>query len=348
LNKMKAVVYRGPERLAVEEVDVPEISSQEVLVKVKAAGVCGTDVRIYHGRFRVPVKSGRIIGHEFSGDIVEVGKEVEGLAVGMRVTVRPIMHCGRCLYCLQGRTNICLSRPTLGYEYDGAFAEYVRIPVQAIRNGNVFELPENLSYEEAAITEPLAACVNGAERSNIKPGDTVVIVGGGPIGLMHLQLAKLYGAGRVIVSEIKEERLKVAEDFGADLTVNPLEEDLVNSVKNLTQGYGADVAIVAVGAPTAIEQAIRTVRKGGTVNLFGGCPTGSSITIDPNIIHYGELIVTGTSGSTPYHHWKAVRLASTGQVKLRPLITHVLPLEKAVDAISMKERGEGLKHVLKP
>ena len=345
---MKAVVYRGPRNLAVEEVEVPQISPQEVLVKVRAAGVCGTDVRIYHGRFSVPVKTGRIIGHEFSGDIVEVGKEVDGLNVGMRVTVRPIMHCGRCLYCLQGRTNICLSRPTLGYEYDGAFAEYVRIPAQAIRNGNVFEIPRNLSYEEAAITEPLAACVNGAERSNMRPGDTVVIVGGGPIGLMHLQLARLYGAQRIIVSEVKEERLRVAESFGADVTINPLEEDLVDSVKRLTQGYGADVAIVAVGAPAAIEQAIKAVRKGGTVNIFGGCPTGSSITIDPNIIHYGELIVTGTSGSKPYHHWKAVKLASAGQVKLKPLITHVLPLERAVEAISMKERGVGLKHVLKP
>jgi len=340
MKRMKAVVYRGPEQLVVEKVNIPEVSPQEILVKA--------DVRIYHGLFRVPIKRGRIIGHEFAGDVVEVGSEVECLSEGMRVTVRPIMHCGRCIYCIQGRTNICLSRPTLGYEYDGAFAEYVRIPAQAIRNGNVFEIPQDFSYEEAAITEPLAACINSVERSNITAGDTVVIIGGGPIGLMHLQLARLYGARRVIVSELKEERLKVAEGFGADMTVNPQKRDLVDFVKELTHGYGADVVIVAVGAPAAIEQAIKAVRKGGTVNIFGGCSTGSSITVDPNIIHYGELIVTGTSGSRPYHHWKAVKLASTGQVRLKPLITHVLPLERAVDAILMKERGVGLKHVLKP
>ncbi len=348
MGNMMAVVYRGPERLNVESVDIPEISATEVLVKVRAAGVCGTDVRIYRGRFRVPLKPGRIIGHEFAGDIVEVGKEVEDLREGMKITVRPILHCGRCLYCLQGRNNICVSRPTLGYEYDGAFAEFIKIPGQAIKIGNVFSVPKKLSYEEAAITEPLAACVNGVERSNISVGDTVVIVGAGPVGLMLLQLAKLHGAQRTIVSEISERRLRIAKNFGADVIVNTHEEDFVKVVKDLTNGYGADAVIVAVGAPLAIEQTVKTVRKGGTVNLFGGCATGSSITIDPNTVHYGEIIFTGTSGSRRLHHWKAIKLASTGQVQLKPLITHSFSLGKAVEAILMKERGQGLKHVLKP
>ncbi len=343
---MKAVVYLGPEELKIKTMNVPKISEDEILVKVKASGVCGTDIRIYHSLFRIPIEAGRIIGHEFAGDIVKVGGKVKDLQEGMRVTVRPIIHCGKCIYCMQERTNLCVTRPTLGYDYDGAFAEYVKIPAQAIKIGNVFEIPPALSYEEAAITEPLAACINGIERSNINAGDTVIIFGAGPLGLMHLQLTKLYNA-QVIVSEVAEKRLKIAKDLGADLVVNPKNEDLCSLIKDL-RGYEADVAIVATGSPIAIELAMKSVKKGGTINLFGGSPAGSTITLDPNIIHYGELLVTGTSGFRTFHHWKAIKLVSKGQIKLKPLITHTLPLEEAVKAILMKEKGEGLKHILIP
>ena len=240
-----------------------------------------------------------------------------------------------------------MRKPTdLGYEYDGAFAEYIKIPAQAIQIGNVFEISPSLSYEEAAITEPLAACINGNERSNIKADDTVLILGAGPIGLMHLQLAKLQGA-HVIISDLADERLKVAKDLGADRLINPKNEDLLSLAKG-SSDYGVDVAIVATGSAAAIEQGIKALKKGGTLNLFGGSPKGTTVALDPNIIHYGELNVTGTSGFRPFHHWKALKLVDAGQIKLKPLITHTLPLEGAVEAILMKEKGVGLKHILKP
>ncbi len=348
MAEMRASTYHGPEDLRISKVEVPSINSREILVRVKKAAVCGTDVRIYHGRFRVPITPGRIIGHEFSGDIVEVGSEVDGFKEEGKVTARPIMNCSKCPYCLKGRVNLCLTRPTLGYEYDGAFAEYIRIPEAAIRSGNLFEIPDNLSYEEGALAEPLAACLNGFERSNVEVGSTVTILGAGPIGLIHLQLAKLGGARKVIMTDLFEERLDTAKKLGASLTINSRNEDPSKIVKDETEGLGADVAIVAVGATKAIEQALKTVKKGGTVNLFGGSPTGSTINIDPNPIHYGELIVTGSSGSTPHHQSKALRLMSRGQIRMKPLITHDLPLERTVEAIKMKEKGEGLKHLLTP
>jgi L-iditol 2-dehydrogenase len=344
MAKMPAAVFYAPQDIRHEEVDVPAISDGEVLLRVHAAGICGTDVRIMKGGKKVAAPI--IIGHEMAGDVAAVGSGVTDVKVGDRVTVEPVIPCGHCALCLMGRRNICLTRPTIGYEYDGAFAQYVRIPATAVAAGNIVPLPDGLSYEEAAIAEPLAACVNGIDRSNIQLGDTVLVLGAGPIGLVHLQLSRASGATRVFVSEPDAERRKTALEFGADEVVDPLNEDLVAKAKGWTNGLGADVVIVASGVPAAMERGMRAVRKGGTFNIFAGSPPNSTFACDPNLVHYSELMVTGSSGHTAAHVRRALSLISSGVLDAKRLITHRFQLDQIGEALGARQALVGLKHVV--
>jgi len=344
MAKMPAAVFYAPQDIRLEEVDVPTIGDGEVLVRVRAAGICGTDVRIMKGGKKVAAPI--IIGHELAGDVAEVGAGVGGLAVGDRVTVEPVIPCGKCPLCLKGRRNICLTRPTIGYEYNGAFASYVRVPANGVAAGNVIKLPAGISYEEAAIAEPIAACVNGIDRCHIELGDTVLVLGAGPIGLTHLQLARAAGATRVYLSEPNDERRQTARAFGADDVVNPLSEDVVAKAKEWTDGLGVDVVIVASGVPAAMEAGMRALRKGGTFNIFAGSPPDGRFACDPNLIHYGELAVTGSSGHTAGHMRRAVDLIARGVVDARRLITHRFPLADIGEALGARQALTGLKHVV--
>lgn len=344
MAKMPAAVFYAPQDIRYEQVDVPTIADGEVLVRVRAAGICGTDVRIMKGGKKVAAPI--IIGHELAGEVAAVGAGVEDVKVGDRVTVEPVIPCGKCALCLMGRRNICLTRPTIGYEYDGAFAEYVRIPENAVRAGNIIRLPDNISFEEAAIAEPLAACVNGIDRGNIQLGDTVLVLGAGPIGLVHLQLSRASGATHVYVSEPNEQRRQTALEFGADGVIDPLNEDLVAKVKGWTNGLGADVVIVASGVPAAMEAGMRAVRKGGTFNIFAGSPPNSSFACDPNLVHYSELIVTGSSGHTAAHMKRAIDLIASGVLDAKRLITHRFELAQIGEALGARQALEGLKHVV--
>ncbi len=344
MAKMPAAVFHAPQDIRLEEVDVPAIGAGEVLVRVRVAGICGTDVRIMNGGKKVAAPI--IIGHELAGDVAAVGAGVEGIAVGDRVTVEPVIPCGRCPLCLKGRRNICLTRPTIGYEYDGAFATHVRVPAAAVAAGNVIKLPPTLSYEEAAIAEPLAACVNGIDRCHIQLGDTVLILGAGPIGLVHLQLSRAAGATRVYVSEPNDERRQTALAFGADGVANPLAEDVVAKAKEWTAGLGVDVVIVASGVPAAMEAGLRALRKGGVFNIFAGSPPDSRFACDPNLVHYGELTVTGSSGHTADHMRRAVDLISRGVIDAKRLITHRFPLAAIGEALGARQALAGLKHVV--
>jgi L-iditol 2-dehydrogenase len=342
--KMPAAVFYGPSDIRLQKVDIPTITEGEVLVRVRAAGICGTDVRIMEGGKKVAAPL--IIGHEMAGDIAAVGAGVGGLSVDERVTVEPVIPCGRCPLCLRGRRNICVTRPTIGYDYNGSFATYMRVPATAVAEGNVISLPENLSYEEAAVAEPLAACVNGIDRCNIMLGDTVLIMGAGPIGLAHLALSRAAGASRVFVSEPKDERRQSAMEFGADGVIDPKREDLVGHVRQWTDGLGVDVVIVAIGAPSAMETGVRALRKGGILNIFAGSPPDSHFSCDPNLVHYGELILTGSSGHTAGHMRRAVDLMSRGVIPAKRLITHRFQLEDIVDALDARKALAGLKHVV--
>ena len=346
MKGLRAAVFYEPMKLKVEDVPKPSVGPGEVLVKVKAAAICGTDLRIYRGTKKI--KTPRIIGHEFAGEIVELGEDVEGFSVGDRVTVYPVIACGKCYACMMGRPNICVSRPTIGYEYDGGFAEYVKIPKEAVSYGAIIKLPDRISYEEAAITEPLAACLNGISRLDVKHGDHVWVAGAGPIGLMHVQLARLAGASLIFVSEVNEFRAGKAKELGADVVINPQREDVYQRIMSETGGKGADRIIVDAGVPKLIEDSLKCARKGARVVIFAGCPEGSKITIDPNWIHYREIELTGSSASTPYLHRKAVELVNNGRVDLKSLITHKLKLEDVVKGLEMKEMVEGLKTLVIP
>jgi len=346
---MRAARLYGSKDLRVDDVEKPIVGADEFLIRVKAATVCATDVRIYtYGdpRVRFP----RILGHEFAGDIVEVGANLKGhLKAGMRVTVNPNMYCGKCIYCVTGRHELCESRYALGIDVDGALAEYVKIPSEAFRTGGVCEVPGHLSYEEAALIEPLSACLHGQEFAQTKVGDVVAVIGAGPIGLMHVIVSKAIGASKVVVSEVDEERLKEAANFGADYLVNPLKDDLPSKVNQITGGHGADVVIVAVGSPVAQQQALNIAAKGGRMNFFGGLPAGKdSVPLNTNIIHYKEIFVLGTSSQSIYDFKKTLELVSAGVLNVKRFVTHRFSLEDTEKAFEIASSKRGLKTCVNP
>ncbi|MBW1995662.1 MAG: alcohol dehydrogenase catalytic domain-containing protein, partial [Deltaproteobacteria bacterium] len=290
---MKAAILHKPNDLRVEEVDVPAIASDEMLVKVKACAICGTDTRIFRGTKTTGIRYPSVIGHEISGVVASCGSLVQGYKEGDTVSICPVIPCGVCFACQRGMDNICLNRTAIGYEYDGGFQEFMKIPEAAIRQGNVFKTPADMSFEVSSLIEPLACCYNGNRRSQIKPGDTVVIIGAGPIGLMHLQLAGLAGATKIIISEPIEERRSLAMEMGAHICIDPEAEDLKEVVMHETRGLGADATVMAIGVPDLVNAVFKITRKQGSVNLFAGFGGKGESTIEANLIHYNELNVTG-------------------------------------------------------
>jgi len=290
------------------------------------------------------------LGHEFAGDVEKIGANLRSrLKVGMRVTANPNMYCGRCKYCITGRHELCDSRYALGIDVDGAFAEYLRVPPEAFKMGGVCEVPDSLSYEEAALVEPLSCCLHGQELAQTRVGDIVTVIGAGPIGLMHVALSKAIGASKVIVSEIDDERLREAANFGADYLINPSKEDLASKISEVTDGYGADVVIVAVGSPAAQQQALSIAAKGGRINFFGGLPAGREIVpFNANLIHYREIFVLGTSSSSIYEFSKTLKLVSAGVLDVKRFLTHRFPLDETLKAFETASSRVGLKVCVNP
>lgn len=342
---MKALLFKGVNDISLEKVKVPVINDSELLIKINYAGICGTDVRIFNGT--KVIDSPRILGHEFSGIIKEVGTNIKKYNVGDRVTVYPMIACGNCYACNENRTNICINRKTIGYQINGGFAEYIKIPTEAINNGNVIKIPDSVTDIQAAASEPLAAAYNGIMRSNIKPNNTVVIIGGGPIGLLHVQLAKFVGAEKVILSEPIESKRKLAKKLGADFCINPVEENIKEKLMNITNGEGADRLLVDVGKPNLIENSLSYMKKGGRLVIFAGCPVGSEITIDPNIIHYKEIDFTGSSSSTPDNNRKVLELIAENHIDIDSIITDIYDMKNWKKGFIKKANYEGLKSLIK-
>ena len=346
---MKAVRLYGAKDLRLENIEEPTVGPDEFLVRVKAATVCATDVRMYtYGGSRV--KLPRVLGHEFAGDIEKVGANLtKHLKVGMRVTANPNMYCGRCRYCITGRHELCDSRYALGIDVDGAFAEYLRIPPEAFNTGGVCEVPDNLSYEEAALVEPLSCCFHGQKFAQTRVGDIVTIIGAGPIGLMHVAVSKAMGASKVIVSEVDDDRLREAANFGADYIINPSKEDLASKISEVTDGHGADVVIVAVGSPATQQQALSIAAKGGRINFFGGLPAGKEIVpLNTNLLHYREISVFGTSSQSIYDFRKTLELVSASVLDVKRFITHRFPLDETLKAFETASSRGGLKVCVNP
>jgi L-iditol 2-dehydrogenase len=328
---MKAAMLYGVKDLRIENVDVPSVGAGEVLVKVKAATTCGTDLKIFQrGYVEKVIKLPTIFGHEWAGDVAEIGSGLDWPQKGMRVRAGNSAPCLRCKMCQKGKYNLCENMIWLW----GAYAEYIKVPARMVFM-NMQEIPSHVSYEEAAIAEPLACVLHGAEEARISLGDTVAIIGAGPIGLLHLLVAKRIGAEKVIMIDLVDERLGFAQRLGADETINGGREDPVEMVKRLTGGYGADIVIEAIGSPATWEQALRLARKGGTVLEFGGSPPGTEIKVNTEMLHYGELTVLGTFHATPLHFKKALNLIASRTIDVRALVTRKMKLEEIKKAFEI-------------
>jgi L-iditol 2-dehydrogenase len=347
---MLAAVYHGPEDLRVEEVPVPQIGPGELLLKVQDASICGTDLRILHGGHRkYPHGTLRIPGHEVVGRIAALGEGVTGYAVGQSVFIAPNMGCGHCRQCVAGKNNLCEQYDALGVTIDGAFAEFVRIPAQAVLQGNVMPIREGVDPGVAALIEPFACVLRGQNALNIRPGDVVLVIGAGPIGIMHTKLARLSGAARVLVSEPVEMRREQAGRMGADRTIDPSREDLAAVVAEESGGNGADVIIVAAPVHQAQEQALQLASIGGRINFFGGLPKDRpAIQFDSNLVHYKELIVTGTTACSTGDCRRAAEIVNSGKIDLSDLVSRRFPLSQAVQAFAAAADRSSLKIVLEP
>ena len=345
---MRAVVLEGPNQFVVKEVAKPTINQDEMLLKMERAAICGTDIRILEGKKTKDVRYPSIIGHEMSGTIVEVGENVEGFKVGDRVAVANVIPCGCCPMCRRGMENVCMNRKAIGYEFDGGFAEYVRLPEIAIKSGNIVKIPEHVSFAEGAIIEPLSCCLRGQRNVNLKFNDNVLIVGAGPIGLMHVLLAKAAGARRVIVSELNAYRRQKALDCGADIVLDPNTDDLAAVVAQETGGIGMDIIIMAIGVPALVTPTLKLARKGGAVSLFAGFAKGVMADLDPNVIHYNELKVTGSSAYKRQDYLDASEMVINGYLDLKPIVTHTYKIDDFQAAYEMNKSGAGLKIEIEP
>ena len=345
---MKAIVYHAPGDVRVEEVDVPTFGDDEIRVKVDACAVCGTDLKAYlHGNPRI--KAPKVMGHEFTGIVEAAGVWVSGFSIADRVVMATSISCGRCYYCARGWGNLCIDLAPMGFTFSGGMAEYTVIPARAIENGHVVKVPEHVKAEHAALAEPLSCAVNCALNCNIQPGDIVVVVGAGPMGIMNACIARLFGAEKIILAEINPLRLKQAESFGFDLLVDAGAQDVTEVVKEQTDGLGADVVIVAAPAAKPQEQAVGMVRKRGTVCLFASLPAGKSVlSLDSRLIHYGEIRLVGTSDSTPAQVGRAVEFIGSGAIAADRLASHIMGLDDIFKAYDLMQTGEALRVVLRP
>lgn len=343
---MLAARMYGIDDIMLEEIPVPNIDEDEILVKIKAAALCGTDIRmIKNGYPGIDAENPRILGHEFSGIIEKAGSRVKGYEAGQRVTVAPNMGCGICDDCVSGNSHLCRDYFALGIHLDGGFAEYMRVPAAAVTRGNVTVLADNVSYGEAAVNEALSCVCNGFERCDIRPGDTVVVIGAGPIGIMHAMMAKMAGAGRIYISDLSAERLSVCKKL--DSSFITVEKDITGAVMEGTGGKGADVCITACPAPSAQAEALGLCAMNARVNFFGGIPAGKQpVPLDTNLIHYRQLIVSGTARASLTQFRKTLKYISTGVLDVKPLITRTFPLSRFNEAVELAAAADGLKNVI--
>lgn len=345
---MKAAVLEGIDKITVKEIETPRITDDSLLLKVRACAVCGSDIRIYHyGNPRV--KYPQIIGHEIAGDVVEVGSRVKRFKPGDRVAIGADVPCGECSFCRDGIGNNCPINYAMGYQFAGGFAEYILVDPLVINYGPIHKIPDNLSYDEATLAEPLACCINGLELSWVSLGDIVVVIGAGPVGCMLAELAKVMGARKTIISQRSKVRLEMAKSYDIDVVISASEEDFTQRVLEETDGMGADVILTATSTLEAQAQAIPIVKKRGRINLFAGLPKGTPpLSLDSNLLHYKEAYLFGSHGSTPRHHRMALELLSSGRIQAKKYISHNFSLDQIMEAFATVESRQGMKVIVNP
>ena len=343
---MKAVLFYGPQDIRYENVKIKPLAKGEILVKVKSALTCGTDVKTFRRGHPVLIKkvpSG--FGHEFSGVVEKIGDGVDNVKVGDRVVCANSAPCGKCFYCRHEEYNLCENLDLL----NGAYAEYIVVPERIVQK-NTLILPEDLSFDKAAFCEPLANVVHGIERTNIKAGQTVGIIGIGPIGLMFARLAKLKGANTIVAGR-NPLKLKMAEEFAhadeiIDLKRYPNPEKIFKEFTE--EKKGLDVAVECVGLPEIWERIFSCVRPGGTVHFFGGCKSGSTVTFDTTKMHYGDITLMSVFHHTPKYFRQALDYIASGDVEVEKLITNTLSLRDVEFAMKQHIEGKAIKFLIKP
>jgi L-iditol 2-dehydrogenase len=346
---MKAARFYAPGDIRLEEVPDPVCGSGDVVIRVRNCSTCGTDVKISrHGHHHIVPP--RTMGHEIAGEIVEIGHDVEGWAVGDRVQVIAAVPCGVCADCRAGHMTICPNQTSMGYHYDGAFATFCRVPAQVLAVNGLNRIPDNVSFAEASVAEPLACVINGQQLAGVGKGDDVVVLGAGPIGCLHVRVARAAGANRVFLIDLNEDRLAEAQRLvQPDAVITPSSADPIATILELTEGRGVDVAITATAAGAAQEQALQMLARQGRLSLFGGLPKDRpTITLDSNLVHYRELTLVGANGSSPTHNAMALDYIATGRVPVDDLISHRLPLDAVLDGIELVARGEAIKVTIEP
>ena len=343
---MLALRLYGPKDIRLEEVPVPQINDDEILLKTEAAAVCGTDIRMWqNGQNGVDADHPLTLGHEFAGTIVKVGKNVPFYKEGMRVAMQPNIGCGICDRCVDGKFHLCDDYSAFGINMDGAFAEYVKIPAEAVIRGNLMVLPENVTPEEAAVTEPLSCAYNGFTKCSVKPGEYAMVVGAGPIGFCHAMLLHMAGA-TVLMNDLSAERLAdvkkrlpYVETYCGD--------DLEGYVHQWTRGKGLDVVITACPVPSVQANVLNLMNYGGRVNYFGGIPAAKEpVAIDTNKIHYRELFVTGSTRSSIAQFRKTLDFVSLGLLDVQAMITDRYALSDILEAFEIARQAKGIKHVI--
>ena len=343
---MKAVLFYGPQDIRYEDVKIKPLAKGEILVKVKSALTCGTDVKTFRRGHPVLIKqvpSG--FGHEFSGVVEKIGDGVDNVKVGDRVVCANSAPCGKCFYCRHEEYNLCENLDLL----NGAYAEYIVVPERIVKK-NTLILPEDLSFDKAAFCEPLANVVHGVERTNIKAGQTVGIIGIGPIGLMFARLAKLKGANTIVAGR-NPLKLKMAEEFAhadeiIDLKRYPNPEKIFKEFTE--EKKGLDVAVECVGLPEIWERIFSCVRPGGTVHFFGGCKSGSTVTFDTTKMHYGDIKLMSVFHHTPKYFRQALDYIASGDVEVEKLITNTLSLRDVEFDMKQHIEGKAIKFLIKP
>jgi L-iditol 2-dehydrogenase len=346
---VKVARFHAPGDVRIEQAPEPVAGPGDVTIRVRNCSTCGTDVKIFrfgHHHIVPP----RVMGHEIAGEIVSVGAAVAGWAVGDRVQVIAAIPDGSCADCRAGRMTVCPNQESMGYHYDGGFAEFMRVPAKVIGIGGLNRIPAGLSYAEASVTEPLACVLNGQELARVGPGDDVLVTGSGPIGCLHVRLARARGAARVFLVDVNAERLASAAALvRPDAALCASDVDVVDEVQKLTDGRGVDVVITAAAAGAAQEQALQLAARSGRISFFGGLPKDNPvIALDSNLVHYRELTIVGANGSSPAHNARALELIATGAVPVADLITHRLPLDEVLTAFDLVARGAAIKVTVEP
>ena len=348
---MKALRFHSPGDVRLEDVPEPVCGADEVKIRVRNCSTCGTDVKI-RANGHVNITRVTTMGHEIAGEVVEVGPDaVGGFAVGDRVQVIAAVPCGDCHECRKGWMAVCQNQTSVGYQYDGGFAEYMIVPPEVLRVDGLNRIPDGVGFDEASAVEPFACAINAQEQLGIEEGDFTVVFGAGPIGCMHIRIARgVHRVGTVVLVDVNAERLAMsAEAVQPDVVIDASAVDVVEEVMRLTEGRGADVIITATPANVTQEQAIAMAARNGRISFFGGLPkTNPTITCDSNLVHYRQLHIHGANGSSPTHNKQALEYISTGQVPVKDLITRHIALPDVLEAFDIVARGEAIKVTVEP